>query len=75
MFSFYAGDQPVEELFGALMELTEASQALVEVRDGNDQDIGAMSDRYDDASEPGWSWPGCRGRGRGAGERCLIRRQ
>ncbi len=40
---------PEEELFGALLELMEASQAMVEARDGNDQDIWAISDRYDDA--------------------------
>ena len=40
-----------EELFGALMELTEASQAMVEAQHGNDQDIWVISDRYDDAIE------------------------
>ena len=38
-----------EELFGALRELMEASQAMVEAQHGNDQDIWAISDRYDDA--------------------------
>jgi hypothetical protein len=38
-----------EELFGALLELTEASQAMVEAQHGNDKDIWAISDRYDDA--------------------------
>ena len=36
-----------EELFGALMELKDASQAMVEAQHGNDQDIWAISDRYD----------------------------
>ena len=40
-----------EELFGALMELTEASQAMVEAQHGNDQDVWAISDRYEDAIE------------------------
>ncbi len=40
---------PEEELFGALMELKEASQPMVEAQHGNDQDIWAISDRYDDA--------------------------
>ena len=40
-----------EELFGALMELKEASQAMVEAQHGNDQDIWAISDRYEDAIE------------------------
>ena len=34
-----------EELFGALMELKDASQAMVEAQHGNDQDIWAISDR------------------------------
>ena len=38
-----------EELFGALRELMEASQAMVEAQHGNDQDIWAISDRYDDS--------------------------
>ncbi len=41
-----------EELFGALMELTEASQAMVEAQHGNDQDIWVISDRYDDGIGP-----------------------
>ena len=40
-----------EELFGALMELKEASQAMVEAQHGDDQDIWAISDRYEDAIE------------------------
>jgi hypothetical protein len=40
-----------EELFGALMELMEASQAMVEAQHENDQDIWAISDRYEDAIE------------------------
>ena len=40
-----------EELFGALMELKDASQAMVEAQHGNDQDIWAISDRYEDAIE------------------------
>ena len=40
-----------EELFGALMELKEASQAMVEAQHENDQDIWAISDRYEDAIE------------------------
>ena len=41
-----------EELFGALRELMEASQAMVEAQHGNDQDIWVISDRYDDSSVP-----------------------
>ena len=33
-----------EELFGALMELTEASQAMVEAQHENYQDIWAITD-------------------------------
>ena len=33
------------------MELMEASQAMVEAQHGNDQDIWAISDRYEDAIE------------------------
>ena len=40
-----------EELFGALIELKEASQAMVEALHGSDRDIWAISDRYDDAIE------------------------
>ena len=36
---------PEEELLGALMELTDASH---EAQHGNDQDIWAIGDRYDD---------------------------
>ena len=39
---------PEEELLGALMELTDASH---EAQHGNDQDIWAISDRYEDAIE------------------------
>ena len=37
-----------EELFGALMELKVASQAMVDAQHGNDQDIWAISDRYEE---------------------------
>ena len=64
-----------EELFGALMELKEASQAMVEAQHGNDQDIWAISDRYDPYGiGPG----GACGVGEQQGEEvkgCLICRQ
>ena len=40
-----------EELFGALLELKDASQALVEAQHGNDQDLWPISDRFEDAIE------------------------
>ena len=40
-----------EELFGALLELKDASQAMVEAQHGNDQDIWPTSDRFEDAIE------------------------
>ena len=40
-----------EELFGALLELKDASQAMVEAQHGNDQDIWPISDRFEDAIE------------------------
>ena len=36
-----------EELFGALLELRDASRAMVAAQHANDQDIWAISDRYD----------------------------
>ena len=40
-----------EELFGALLELKDASQAMVEAQHGNDQDLWPISDRFEDAIE------------------------
>ncbi len=40
-----------EELFGALLELRDASQAMVAAQHDNAQDIWVISDRYDDAVE------------------------
>ena len=40
-----------EELYGALLELRDASQAMVAVQHDNAPDIWVISDRYDDAVE------------------------
>ena len=40
-----------EELYAALLELRDASQAMVAAQHDNGQDFWVISDRYDDAVE------------------------